>query len=209
MLDVHRGSYHQPAKDLAHHTKIATSTMPHPTTSASAAAPAVAPTPSPVGEKTPVINKRPGNAAALVRVAMGVDPGANTQVRTQTPHTSSHVRHQALPRAPSTSLWCSSHVPRRHLQAGRPALGRPVGRRSCPIAGDLWQQRWTIRMNQNRKGKFFSSFFYPTSFRSNCCCSSLVRYNNGGRLWQQRSQRWSISTSTDTDERDEQNETKQ
>ena len=141
LLDVHRGSYRQPAKDSARHTKIQTSTMPHQTTTSRLVRP------SPGGETTPVTNRRPGNAAAPARVEMGVDPGALTQVRAQTPPTSSCARRQALPRAPSASPWRSSRVPHRHLRAGRPAPGRPDGRRRRSEAGDLWQRRWTKRTN--------------------------------------------------------------
>ena len=141
LLDVHRGSYRQPVKYLAHHTKIITSTMPHPTTQSSAAAPAVlpaaAPPPSPGGETSSMTNRRPGNAAAPARVATGMDSGVLTQVRTQTPPTSSRTRRQALPRAPSASPWRSSRVSSRHLRAGHPAPGRPAGRRRRPEAGDL------------------------------------------------------------------------
>ena len=166
--------------------------MPHLVPPASAAAPVVlpaaAPPPAPGGETAPVTNRRPGNAAAPARVAMGVDPGVLTQVWTQTPPTLSRARRQALPRAPSASPWRSSRVPRRHLRAGRPAPSRPAGRRHRPEAGDLRQRRWTKRINQKRKGNFFSSFFYPTSFRSNYCSSSLVGYGNGRRLRQRHRQ---------------------
>ena len=40
----------------------------------------------------------------------------------------------------------------------------------------------TRRINLRRKGKFFSLIFYPTSFSSNHCPSSLVGYVNGGQL---------------------------
>jgi len=57
--------------------------------------------------------------------------------------------------------------------------------RGAVVSGDVVFRELGIferRINLKRKGKFFSLFFYPTSFPFNHWSSSLVGYVNGRRL---------------------------
>ena len=57
--------------------------------------------------------------------------------------------------------------------------------RGAVVSGDVVLRELGIferRINLKRKGKFFSLFFYPTSFPFNHWSSSLVGYVNGRRL---------------------------